>query len=147
MKHKFLHLYSWWDAGKARLKVLIRKLGREVSTLNIHLQDTQHRINKGEQLSSLLEEIKFDLESKLCTKAKGARLRAKIQYESISTTLFWCFFTWSQKPGALLASHKLPLVLTTLSDRTSLLFGIRENTPLGSSKYFGILRLVVQRDW
>ena len=100
-KDRFLSLSSWWDTGKARLKRLIRCLSREMTSeknqtiteFNKRMQVVQKRLNDGEQLPGLLEEIKAELESKLLIKAKGAQLRARIQWAEegeLSTAYFLC---------------------------------------------------------
>ena len=98
-KDRFLSLSSWWDAGKARLKRLIQSLSRDIareknqiiSELNKRMKVVQKRLNDGEQLPGLLEEIKAELESKLTSKAKGAQLRARIQWaeEGESSTAYF----------------------------------------------------------
>ena len=85
---RFQSLSSWWDAGKVRLKRLIRQLSRassrgkkrKIQELNAAVADIQKRINDSEQLPSLLEEKKAELASELLTEAKGAQLRANIRW-------------------------------------------------------------------
>ena len=87
-KGRFLSLSAWWDAGKVRLKSLMISLSKDLARndnciireLNERIKGVQSQVNSGEQLSGLLEELKAELESKLLSKAKGAQLRARIQW-------------------------------------------------------------------
>ena len=84
----FHSLSSWWDAGKVRLKGLIRRLSsassrdkkRKIRELNAAVADIQKRIDNGEQLPGLLEEKKAELTSELLSEARGAQLRANIRW-------------------------------------------------------------------
>ena len=98
-QNHFSSLSSWWDAGKARIKRLIRRFLREkfqqqrhkIKSLNATIKRVQRRINNGEQLPGLLEEVRAELTSKLLTEAKGAQLRAATQWaeERESSTAYF----------------------------------------------------------
>ena len=96
---RFHSLSSWWDAGKVRLKGLIRRLSRassrdkkrKIQALNTAVADIQKRLDNGEQLPGLLEERKAELASELLSEAKGAQLRANIRWaeEGESSTAYF----------------------------------------------------------
>ena len=85
---RFSCLSSWWDAGKVRLKRLIRKYSRakasehkqKVKMLNSSIYHAQRRIDNGEQLHGLLEDVKAELAAELLKEAQGAQLRASTQW-------------------------------------------------------------------
>ena len=85
---RFTALSSWWDAGKTRLRQLIRQHSRvtareerrTIDELNANLKVIQGRINGGEELSGPLARAKADLESTLQSVAKGAQVRARLQW-------------------------------------------------------------------
>ena len=85
---RFSCLSSWWDAGKVRLKRLIRKYSRakasehkqKVKMLNAAIYHAQRRIDNGEQLHGLLEDVKAELATELLVEAQGAQLRASTQW-------------------------------------------------------------------
>ena len=87
-RNRFSSLSSWWDAGKARIKRLIRRFSREksqqqrrkIKSLNATVEHVQRRIDNGEQLPGLLEEVRAELASELLTEAKGAQLRAATRW-------------------------------------------------------------------
>ena len=98
-KQRFSLLSTWWEAGKTRLKTIIRdfsyrkaKKRREtVKSLNATLYHIKRRINSGEPLLGLLAEVKKELETVLLVEAKGTQLRARIQWaeEGESSTAFF----------------------------------------------------------
>ena len=61
-------------------KDLVRNDDRIIWELNERMKGVQSQLNSGEQLYGLLEELKAELENKLLSKAKGAQLRARIQW-------------------------------------------------------------------
>ena len=96
---RFSSLASWWDAGKARIKSFIRnyscrkarKHRESIRSLNAALFHIQRRINQGEPLTDLLNDVKKELEIELLTDAKGAQLRARMQWaeEGEATTSYF----------------------------------------------------------
>ena len=96
---RFSRLSSWWDAGKFRLKRIIRQFSKNqankhrqtVRTLNAALFHVQRRINDGENLLELLDEIKTDLATELQKEAQGVQLRASVQWaeEGESSTTYF----------------------------------------------------------
>ena len=99
-KQRFSALSTWWEAGKARLKSIIRdfcyrkakKRREKIKSLNATLYHIQRRIDAGEQLLNLLTEVQKELDNELCVEARGAQLRARIQWaeEGESSTAFFC---------------------------------------------------------
>ena len=85
---RFSTLSSWWDAGKARLKKLICQLSRKssgaakqnIKRLNDSLVTLQQQSDNEGNTSILLEAAKAELISALETEARGAQIRARVQW-------------------------------------------------------------------
>ena len=98
-KSRFSLLSTWWDAGKVRLKSIIREFSHKkakrhratVKSLNATLYHIQRRISNGEQLLVLLADVKSELELELLSEANGAQLRARMQWaeEGEASTSFF----------------------------------------------------------
>ena len=98
-KERFSRLSNWWDAGKTRLKSLIKKFSRSkakdrrksIKSLNATIFHIQRRIENGEPLLDMLNDVKAELELELLTEASRAQLRARIQWaeEGESSTSFF----------------------------------------------------------
>ena len=96
----FPSLAVWWDAGKARVKHLLRNSSREkakvrrsrVSSLERDVNELAEREAKGEDVSGLLKEAKDALELEHLHVAEGARIRAKEQWAEEGETSSAFFF-------------------------------------------------------
>ena len=87
-KSSFPSLAVWWDAGKARLKALLRQSSRQLASsrrarirsLEGSLADLQVRETHGDDVSQLIKDIKDKLELEHLHAAEGARVRAREQW-------------------------------------------------------------------
>ena len=78
----------WWDAGKARLKQLLRQYSRQsassrrdrIRSLERSLADLHVCESHGDDVSQLIKDIKDKLELGLLHAAEGARVRAREQW-------------------------------------------------------------------
>jgi len=84
----FPSLAVWWDAGKARLKHLLRTYSRDkalsrrqrVRHLEQDLADLHSREARGDGVSHLIKDVKAQLELEYLHQAEGARIRAREQW-------------------------------------------------------------------
>lgn len=87
-KGSFFAVSAWWDAGKARLREHIQlfcrtkasAFKRKLRTLDYTLKHLQRRETNGESVSSLLQEVKAEIAEMHRQQARGARIRAQIQW-------------------------------------------------------------------
>ena len=78
---------NWYEAGKVRLRRFVvdflRNLAQEnddkFAGLNSRLADLERRVHRGENLSTLLDEARAELEEFLSHQAQGAKLRAQVR--------------------------------------------------------------------
>lgn len=86
-RRQFVRLSNWYEAGKTRLRALVRdfslKLARErnerILQLNRTLADLEKRADSGTTPSASLVTTRAELDELLLHRAQGARLRARIQ--------------------------------------------------------------------
>ena len=80
---------SWWDAGKVRIKRLIREYSRakaqehlqKVKSLNCAIYHAQRRVDLGDlEFMETLADFKEELSALLLKEARGAQLRACVQW-------------------------------------------------------------------
>ena len=87
-KATFPSLAVWWDAGKARLKSLLRQYSRNkamsrrdrVRSLEAELLQLHSREASGEQVSHLIKDVETQLEVEHLHRAEGARICAREQW-------------------------------------------------------------------
>ena len=87
-KATFPSLAVWWDAGKARLKSMLRQYSRNkalsrrdrVRSLEHELVQLHSRETSGEQVSHLIKDVQTRLEAEHLHRAEGARIRAREQW-------------------------------------------------------------------
>ena len=85
---RFRTLSAWWDAGKVRLRQLIRLLSWELSSakkerirqLSGSIENLQQKLDQGESSLADLESAKTALSAELEADARGAQIRAHIQW-------------------------------------------------------------------
>ena len=86
-RRRFFLLSDWYEAGKVRLRRFIidisHNLAREnkskFTELNSRLAALERRVCHGENLSTLLEEARAELDEYLSHQAQGAMLRAQVR--------------------------------------------------------------------
>ena len=86
-KGGFSLLSNWYEAGKVRLRRFVvdfslnlaRENGDKFAGLNSRLADLERRVHRGENLSTLLDEARAELEEFLSHQAQGAKLRAQVR--------------------------------------------------------------------
>ena len=106
-KDTFPSLAVWWDAGKARLKLLLREYSRNkamsrrdrVRSLESELVQLHSREASGEQVSHLIKEAQAQLEIEHLYQAEGARIRAREQWAEEGETSS-AFFLRQEKTRA-----------------------------------------------
>ena len=84
----FPSLAVWWDAGKARLKTLLRQYSRNkacsrrdrVRSLENELVRLHSREAQGDNVSHLIRDVKAQVELEHLHRAEGARIRAREQW-------------------------------------------------------------------
>ena len=88
-KLSFQNLSVWWDAGKLYLRQIIQKFSREIaftnkqkfSNLNSLLNELTRRRDKGDaSVDPDIETTKLAIDSIMLNKAKGAQIRARLQW-------------------------------------------------------------------
>ena len=87
-KSTFPSLATWWNAGKVRLKYLIRQFSRRkpvsrrarIRSLENKLYHLHRREANGDDVSGLIKETKDQLELEHLPSAEGARIRTKEQW-------------------------------------------------------------------
>ena len=93
-------LAIWWDAGKARLKHLLRQHSQDqarsrrdrVCSIERNLADLLVREAQGNNVLQLIKEVKDKLELEHLHKAEGARVRAREQWAEEGETSSAYFF-------------------------------------------------------
>ena len=106
-KNSFFSLSAWWDAGKARLRSKIRTYSRKkASTFRKHIRMLENtlfflkrRAEKGEEVNGLIADTKAELEEAHRQKARGARIRAKVQWAEEGEISSAYFFRLEKKRG------------------------------------------------
>lgn len=86
-KHHFRTLSAWWDAGKVRLRQLIRLLSWELSSakkerisqLSVSIDVLQQQLDRWESSPTDLESTKIALSTELEADARGAQILAHVQ--------------------------------------------------------------------
>jgi hypothetical protein len=99
-KADFPNLAVWWDAGKKRLKRLMRRYSRErasarrarLTSLERTLYHLNRREGNGEDVSQFIADAKASIEAEYSHQAQGARLRAKEQWAEEGETSSAYFF-------------------------------------------------------
>lgn len=114
-KSSFFSLASWWDAGKARLRRQMQAFSRAkasssnraLKSLERTLYHLQRRFDKGEDVSSLIQATKTDLEEAHRLRVQGARIRAQTQWveEGESSTSY--FFRLERNKGQQRLIHSI----------------------------------------
>lgn len=99
-KSTFPSLDIWWEAGKRRLKRLIKQYSRQtassrrtrITALEATLKDLGHRENKGEDVAALIREINDQLKAEHLHRAEGAKVRARQRWAEEGETSSSFFF-------------------------------------------------------
>jgi hypothetical protein len=97
----------WWDAGKDRLKKIMKRYSREkavsrrarISSLENTLYHLNRRANNGDDVSQFIKETKTLLELEHIHHAEGVRLRAKEQWAEEGETSSAYFFRLEKARG------------------------------------------------
>ena len=100
-RDSFPFLDRWWDAGKDRLKKIMKRYSREkalsrcarISSLENTLYHLNRLANTGDDVSQFIKETKTLLELEHIHCAEGVKLRAKEQWAEegeTSSTYFFC---------------------------------------------------------
>jgi hypothetical protein len=87
-KHRCSSIGAWWDAGKIELKKRIHKFSKDqaqhtkicIKSLQASVFHLNRRLANGEDVEDFLQQAKFELEDYLLKQAKGAQVRAHIQW-------------------------------------------------------------------
>ncbi|CAB4002701.1 Hypothetical predicted protein [Paramuricea clavata] len=87
-KSSFLSLTAWWDAGNARLKQYIREFSKKkavsrrklITSLEHTLFHLNRRLLDGDEVLPIIEDVKSELEAAHRDQARGARIRANVQW-------------------------------------------------------------------
>ena len=87
-KPTFPSLSVWWDAGKSRLKRLVRKYSKQkacsrrsrIKSLENTLHHLSRRQSNGDDVAQLIKEVREELELEHIHAAHGARVRAREQW-------------------------------------------------------------------
>ena len=87
-KTSFLCLSAWWDAGKSRLRSKIRAFSRAIAasicqrirSLENTLVHLNRHLQAGEDVADLLSDTKASLAAAHKQQARGARMRAQVQW-------------------------------------------------------------------
>ena len=106
-KRSFHNLSAWWDAGKSRLKLLIRNFLQKASAFRqriLSLERTLYFLNRraehGEDVDHLLTDVRSELEDAHRQQAKGCRIRANVQWAEegeASTSYFFKLEQWHKQ--------------------------------------------------
>ena len=115
----FFSLSAWWDAGKIRLRRKICSFSRRTacefckraSSLERTLYFLTRQVDSGEDVQSLINDSKTELQQLHCQQAHGCRIRANIQLaeEWVASTAY--FFNLEKKQG----QARLFTAITTVS--------------------------------
>ena len=114
-KPSFLSLGAWWEAGKSRLRQQIQSFSRQraatarrqIRSLENTLLHLQRRLNLGEDVSQLLAETKANLATAHQEKARGARIRAQVQWAEDGEVSSSYFFRLEKKRGQRKMFHSI----------------------------------------
>ena len=106
-KRSFFSPSAWWDAGKARLKILIRDYSHKqartfrqrIASFERTLFFLNRRAEDGEDVVRELADAKQELEDLHHQRAQGCRLRAWIQWAEEGETSSSYFFSLERKQG------------------------------------------------
>jgi exonuclease III len=106
-KSSFPSLGVWWDAGKKRLKWLIREHSRQqtslrrsrVQSLEKALTDLSRRQVLGEDVASQIKDVRDDLDLEFRHRAHGAMIRSKEQWAEEGETSSSYFFRKEKSSG------------------------------------------------
>ena len=106
-KRSFHNLSAWWDAGKSRLKLLIRKFSRKmasafrkrISSLERTLYFLNRRAEHGEDVAHLLTDVRSEVEDAHRQQARGCRTRANVQWAEEGEASNSYFFKLEQRHG------------------------------------------------
>ena len=106
-KRSFHNLSAWWDAGKSRLKLLIRNFSRKKASafrqrllsLERTLYFLNRRAERGEDVDHLLTDVRSELEDAHHQQAKGCRIRANVQWAEEGEASTSYFFKLEQRHG------------------------------------------------
>ena len=106
-KSSFLSLSAWWDAGKARLKRQIQVFSRkQAASQRRYIRSLEHtlfhlnrRQNQGETVSDLISEARAELATAHRQRARGARIRARVQWAEEGEASTAYFFRLEKKIG------------------------------------------------
>ena len=87
VKRSFHNLSAWWDAGKSRLKLLIRNFSQKKASAfrkrilspERTLYFLNRRVEQGEDVDHLLTDVRSELEDDHRQQARGCRIRANVQ--------------------------------------------------------------------
>ena len=88
---------TWWDAGKLRLRILIRDYCHEKSReklkqrviLESALRNLESRKQCGDQVDHLINNVKITMDSFLTEHCRGAKVRARIQWAQEGETPYF----------------------------------------------------------
>ena len=114
-KGSFLSLSAWWDAGKSRLCAKIRSFSRARAVANRrHLRSLENtllhlncRLSSGEDVSKLISEAKASLADAHLQEARGARIRAQVQWAEEGEASTTYFFRLERKRGQRRLFHSI----------------------------------------
>ena len=115
----FFSLSAWWDAGKIRLRRKICSFScrtacefhKRASSLERTLYFLTRRADSGEDVQSLIDDAKTELQQLHCQQARGCRIRANIQLaEEVEASTAY-FFNLEKKQG----QARLFTAITTVS--------------------------------
>jgi hypothetical protein len=106
-KSSFLSLTAWWDAGKARLKQYIREFSKKkavsrrklITSLEHTLFHLNRRLLNGDEVLPIIEDVKSELEAAHRDEARGARIRANVQWAEEGEASTKYFFGLERKRG------------------------------------------------
>ena len=106
-KPSFLSLNAWWDAGKSRLRDKIQTFSRTCASANRqHIPSLEHtllhlnrRLDLGEEVSHEISETKARLATAHQQQARGARIRAQVQWAEEGEASTSYFFRLEKKRG------------------------------------------------
>jgi len=114
-KTSFFSLSAWWDAGKSRLRSKIRAFSRAIAastrqrirSLENTLVHLNRRLHAGEDVSDLLSETKASLAAAHKQQARGARIRAQVQWAEEGEASTAYFFRLEKKRGQRKLFHSI----------------------------------------
>ena len=106
-KRSFHNLSAWWDAGKSRLKLLIRNFSQKkasafrkrISSLERTLYFLNRRVEQGEDVDHLLTDVRSELEDAHRQQGRSCRIRANVQWTEEGEASSSYFFKLEQRHG------------------------------------------------